>query len=113
MQASMHGADRQSRLFGIEGLEQSGFGRCFAHYWKDWKWPVSDPQTKGSSRPFAACSALGKRTLGDSLNGQNGRSDSTQKHPRTDYRSDMRGAAVSGRAVVPRPFDGRLLGFRF
>jgi len=45
MQASMHGADRQSRLFGIEGLARgartSGFGRCFAHYWKDWKWPVA------------------------------------------------------------------------
>ena len=32
-------------------------------------------------------------------------------HP--DYRSDMRGAAVSGRAIVPRPFDGRLLGADF
>jgi succinate dehydrogenase/fumarate reductase flavoprotein subunit len=29
-------------------------------------------------------------------------------HP--DYRSDMRGAAVWGRAIVARPFDGRLLG---
>jgi succinate dehydrogenase/fumarate reductase flavoprotein subunit len=32
-------------------------------------------------------------------------------HP--DYRSNMRGAAVSGRAIVPRPFDGRLLGADF
>jgi succinate dehydrogenase/fumarate reductase flavoprotein subunit len=32
-------------------------------------------------------------------------------HP--DYRSDMRGAAVAGRAIVPRPFDGRLLGADF
>jgi succinate dehydrogenase/fumarate reductase flavoprotein subunit len=32
-------------------------------------------------------------------------------HP--DYRSEMRGAAVSGRALVPRPFDGRLLGAEF
>ncbi|MFL6797748.1 MAG: FAD-dependent oxidoreductase [Xanthobacteraceae bacterium] len=30
------------------------------------------------------------------------------KHP--DYRSNMPGAAISGRAIVPRPFDGRLLG---
>jgi succinate dehydrogenase/fumarate reductase flavoprotein subunit len=32
-------------------------------------------------------------------------------HP--DYRSNMAGAAVSGRAVVPRPFDGRTLGRDF
>lgn len=32
-------------------------------------------------------------------------------HP--DYRSNMRGAAVSGRAIVPRAFDGRLLGADF
>lgn len=32
-------------------------------------------------------------------------------HP--DYRSNMRGAAVAGRAVVPQPFDGRLLGADF
>lgn len=32
-------------------------------------------------------------------------------HP--DYRSNMRGAAVSGRAIVPHPFDGRLLGADF
>ncbi len=32
-------------------------------------------------------------------------------HP--DYRSNMAGAAVSGRAVVPAPFDGRLLGGDF
>jgi succinate dehydrogenase/fumarate reductase flavoprotein subunit len=32
-------------------------------------------------------------------------------HP--DYRSNMRGAAISGRAIVPRPFDGRLLGADF
>lgn len=32
-------------------------------------------------------------------------------HP--DYRSNMRGAAVSGRAIVARPFDGRLLGSDF
>ena len=31
----------------------------------------------------------------------------------TDYRSDMRGAAISGRAIVPQPFDGRLLGADF
>src|SRR4029079_15951306 len=30
------------------------------------------------------------------------------KHP--DYRSNMPGAAVSGRALVPEPFDGGLLG---
>src|SRR5215468_11551633 len=29
------------------------------------------------------------------------------KHP--DYRSNMPGAAVAGRAIVPEPFDGRLL----
>ena len=33
------------------------------------------------------------------------------KHP--DYRSNMPGAAVSGRAIVPKPFDGRLLGEDF
>ena len=33
------------------------------------------------------------------------------KHP--DYRSNMPGAAVSGRAIVPEPFDGRLLGDDF
>ena len=32
-------------------------------------------------------------------------------HP--DYRTEMRGAAVAGRAIVPRPFDGRLLGTDF
>lgn len=32
-------------------------------------------------------------------------------HP--DYRSNMPGAAISGRAVVPKPFDGRLLGADF
>jgi succinate dehydrogenase/fumarate reductase flavoprotein subunit len=32
-------------------------------------------------------------------------------HP--DYRSNMPGAAVSGRAIVPKPFDGRLLGADF
>jgi succinate dehydrogenase/fumarate reductase flavoprotein subunit len=32
-------------------------------------------------------------------------------HP--DYRSNMRGAAVSGRAIVAQPFDGRLLGADF
>ena len=32
-------------------------------------------------------------------------------HP--DYRSNMPGAAISGRAVVPAPFDGRLLGADF
>ncbi len=32
-------------------------------------------------------------------------------HP--DYRSNMPGAAVSGRAIVPKPFDGRLLGRDF
>jgi succinate dehydrogenase/fumarate reductase flavoprotein subunit len=33
------------------------------------------------------------------------------KHP--DYRSNTPGAAVSGRAIVPEPFDGRLLGADF
>ncbi len=33
------------------------------------------------------------------------------RHP--DYRSNMKGAAVTGRAVAPRPFDGRLLGRDF
>jgi len=33
------------------------------------------------------------------------------KHP--DYRSDMPGAAIAGRAIVPEPFDGRLLGAEF
>jgi FAD binding domain len=33
------------------------------------------------------------------------------KHP--DYRSNMPGAAVAGRAIVPEPFDGRLLGAEF
>jgi succinate dehydrogenase/fumarate reductase flavoprotein subunit len=33
------------------------------------------------------------------------------KHP--DYRSNMPGAAISGRAIVPMPFDGRLLGADF
>ena len=33
------------------------------------------------------------------------------RHP--DYRSNMKGAAVSGRAIIPRPFDGRLLGADF
>jgi succinate dehydrogenase/fumarate reductase flavoprotein subunit len=32
-------------------------------------------------------------------------------HP--DYRSNMPGAAVAGRAIVPEPFDGRLLGAEF
>ena len=32
-------------------------------------------------------------------------------HP--DYRSNMAGAAVAGRAIVPVPFDGRLLGGEF
>src|SRR5487761_612067 len=30
------------------------------------------------------------------------------RHP--DYRSNMKGAAVAGRAIIPVPFDGRLLG---
>lgn len=33
------------------------------------------------------------------------------KHP--DYRSNMPGAALTGRAIVPKPFDGRLLGSDF
>jgi succinate dehydrogenase/fumarate reductase flavoprotein subunit len=33
------------------------------------------------------------------------------RHP--DYRSNMKGAAVSGRAIIPQPFDGRLLGADF
>ena len=33
------------------------------------------------------------------------------RHP--DYRSNMKGAAVSGRAIIPQPFDGRLLGDDF
>jgi succinate dehydrogenase/fumarate reductase flavoprotein subunit len=33
------------------------------------------------------------------------------KHP--DYRGNVPGAAVSGRAIVPKPFDGRLLGAEF
>ncbi|HEY7231545.1 MAG TPA: FAD-dependent oxidoreductase [Pseudolabrys sp.] len=33
------------------------------------------------------------------------------KHP--DYRSNMPGAAIAGRAIVPAPFDGRLLGADF
>src|SRR5262245_59328657 len=33
------------------------------------------------------------------------------KHP--DYRGNMAGAAIAGRAVVPEPFDGRLLGADF
>ena len=33
------------------------------------------------------------------------------RHP--DYRSDMKGAAVAGRAIIPQPFDGRLLGSDF
>ena len=32
-------------------------------------------------------------------------------HP--DYRSNMPGAAIAGRAIVPKPFDGRLLGTEF
>jgi succinate dehydrogenase/fumarate reductase flavoprotein subunit len=32
-------------------------------------------------------------------------------HP--DYRSNMPGAAIAGRAIVPEPFDGRLLGSEF
>ena len=32
-------------------------------------------------------------------------------HP--DYRSNMAGAAIAGRAIVPAPFDGRLLGAEF
>ncbi len=33
------------------------------------------------------------------------------KHP--DYRSNMPGAAITGRAIVPKPFNGRLLGKDF
>ena len=33
------------------------------------------------------------------------------RHP--DYRSNMKGAAVTGRAIVAQPFDGRLLGSDF
>ncbi len=33
------------------------------------------------------------------------------KHP--DYRSNMPGAALAGRAIMPKPFDGRLLGDDF
>ena len=33
--------------------------------------------------------------------------------PHPDYRSNMAGAAVAGRAIVPEPFDGRLLGKDF
>lgn len=33
------------------------------------------------------------------------------RHP--DYRSNLPGAAVAGRAIVPKPFDGRLLGEEF
>ena len=33
------------------------------------------------------------------------------RHP--DYRSNMKGAAVAGRAIIPEPFDGRLLGADF
>ena len=33
------------------------------------------------------------------------------RHP--DYRSNQRGAAVAGRAIIPEPFDGRLLGRDF
>jgi succinate dehydrogenase/fumarate reductase flavoprotein subunit len=33
------------------------------------------------------------------------------RHP--DYRSNMKGAAVSGRAIIPEPFDGRVLGADF
>src|SRR5215467_12399084 len=32
-------------------------------------------------------------------------------HP--DYRSNMPGAAIAGRAIIPEPFDGRLLGADF
>jgi succinate dehydrogenase/fumarate reductase flavoprotein subunit len=32
-------------------------------------------------------------------------------HP--DYRSNMPGAAIAGRAIIPEPFDGRLLGVDF
>jgi succinate dehydrogenase/fumarate reductase flavoprotein subunit len=33
------------------------------------------------------------------------------RHP--DYRSNVKGAAVTGRAIAPQPFDGRLLGSDF
>ena len=33
--------------------------------------------------------------------------------PHPDYRSNMRGAAYAGRAIIPKPFDGRLLGRHF
>src|SRR6202044_2354394 len=33
------------------------------------------------------------------------------RHP--DYRSNMKGAAVSGPPIIPQPFDGRLLGADF
>ena len=33
------------------------------------------------------------------------------RHP--DYRGNFKGAAVAGRAIIPRPFDGRLLGADF
>lgn len=33
--------------------------------------------------------------------------------PHPDYRSNMPGAAIAGRAIVPEPFDGRLLGADF
>jgi succinate dehydrogenase/fumarate reductase flavoprotein subunit len=33
--------------------------------------------------------------------------------PHPDYRSNMPGAAVAGRAIIPKPFDGRLLGRDF
>ena len=33
------------------------------------------------------------------------------RHP--DYRSNQKGAAVAGRAIIPEPFDGRLLGADF
>jgi succinate dehydrogenase/fumarate reductase flavoprotein subunit len=33
------------------------------------------------------------------------------RHP--DYRSNMKGAAVAGRAIIPQPFDGRVLGADF
>jgi len=33
------------------------------------------------------------------------------RHP--DYRSNMKGAAIAGRAIIPQPFDGRLLGADF
>ena len=33
--------------------------------------------------------------------------------PHPDYRSNMKGAAIAGRAIIPQPFDGRLLGEDF